>query len=142
MTATAPRRDEALVDGNGRATLRFSKYLESISSTITVITTETTEIISPASELSIEKAQISKLEERLDDIDATNDSDVLNSRVAAISAKVNRLIEELIEAVKGLDTTLIDNKIFISQKATIEQLKLLNARYEEATETGIEMRDV
>ena len=142
MIITPPRRDEALIDSTGRPTLRFAKYLESLSSTIEIVTSETLEIVSPASELSIEKALISKLSERLDDIDATNDSDILNSRVAAISAKVNRLIEELIEAVKGLDTTLIDKQSLLATEAVAQELLVLNARFEETFPTGIEGRDV
>ena len=144
---TPPRRDESLIDVEGRPTLRFIEYLELLSSTVSIITNETVNVISTAPEVSSQSSLISRLDERLNDLESINDGDINNVRITALSAKVNRLIDELTDFIKGdLSTAInliasIDSKLLREQGATTSELELLNARFEEAFDTGLDGRD-
>jgi len=137
-----PRRDEPLFDQRGVATLRFAEYLENMASAVsaTSIEIESSTPVSP--EVGVLNGSLKALKDRVDDFEASNDSDILNSKITAISAKVTRLIEDLIEAVNNLNTAESDNKALVAQQATIAELQLLNARFEETFETDIEASDV
>ncbi len=136
-----PRRDEFLTD-NGVPTLRFSEYLEGLAGSVNTIVTEVELSDSFSSEASIHAALISRLTSRVDDLEASNDIDVLNSRIAQVNAKVTRLIEELITEVKKLRDVELENKALCVQQAIRDEIELLNARVEEAFETNIDGDDL
>lgn len=136
-----PRRDEFLTV-DGIPSLRFSEYLEGLALTVNTVVTEVTLSDSFGSEGSIQAALISRLTSRVDDLEASNDIDVLNSRIAQVNAKVTRLIEELITEVKKLRDVELENKALCVQQAIRKEIELLNARVEEAFETHIDGDDL
>lgn len=137
-----PRRDESLT-ANGIPTLRFSEYLEGLARDVNSVTNEVdVSIITSVSEISIQGALIARLSRRIDDLEASNDTEIFNSRIAQISATVTRLIEELIEAVNNLSTVDIDNRALNNQEQTIKELRLLNIRVEEAFDTDLTEDDI
>jgi len=86
---------------------------------------------------------IFRLEKRIDDLEGSNDNEVLNSKIAKLNAKVNKLISELIDAVKAnAPDRELETKMLCIQKELVTELKLLNARSEDAWETDIERNDV
>lgn len=136
-----PRRDEALT-ADGIPSLRFSEYLEGLARNVNSVTTEVDVSTASFSDISLQGALIARLSRRIDDLEASDDTEVFNSRIAQISAKVTRLIEELIEAVNNLSTVEIDNIAVANQEQTIKQLKLLNIRVEEAFVTKLTEEDI
>ena len=136
-----PRRDESLT-ANGIPTIRFSEYLEGLARDVNTVTTEVELSDSFSSEVSVQAALISRLTSRVDDLEASNDIDVLNSRIAQVNAKVTRLIEELITEVKKLRDVELENKALSVQQAIRDEIELLNARVEEAFETNIDSDDL
>lgn len=136
-----PRRDESLTE-NGVPTLRFSEYLENIAGSVNTVTTEVELSDGFASEVNIQNAQISRLTSRVDDLEASNDTDVLNSKIANVGAKVTRLIDELIAEVRLLRDVELENKALSVQQAIRAEMELLNARVEEAFETDINGDDL
>lgn len=136
-----PRRDEFLTV-DGVPSLRFSEYLEGLALSVNTVVTEVTLSDSFASEVSIQNALIARLTSRVNDLEASNDIDVLNSRIAQVNAKVTRLIEELITEVKKLRDVELENKALSVQQAIRKELELLNARSEEAFETHIDGDDL
>ncbi len=84
-----------------------------------------------------------RLLKRVDNIESQLDFDSINSRIAQLNRKVTRLITELLEEVKKLQP---DKEAQSHQIAAIEQinkeLRLMNARIEEAFETKIVEEDI
>ena len=136
-----PLRDETLIDADGRPTLRFSEYLENVAIDVNTVTSEDIQIVSSAAELSIQNALITRLADRLEDLENTKDNEVFNSRIAAINARVTQLIDDLIDEIKKLGNTDLANKSLALQEKTFAELELLNTRAEEAWYTGINMED-
>ena len=137
-----PRRDLSIVDKDGRPTIRFAQYLERVGRDITNTTIEDTQIISNASEIATQSALINGLKERLDDLEANNDQEVLNSKITWLIANVNELINNLVEAVNNLDRRSSDVQIIDLQRAIYYQAKLLNERVESAFDTSIIEDDI
>ena len=136
-----PRRDEFL-SVDGVPTLRFSEYLEGLAGSVNTVVNEVTITDSFASELSVQNALISRLSARIDDLEASDDTDILNSRIANVSAKVTRLIEELLVEVKKLRDVELENKFLCVQEGIRTEMELLNARFEETFETDIDGDDL
>lgn len=136
-----PRRDEFL-SVDGVPTLRFSEYLEGLAGSVNTVVTEVSFTDSFATELSIQNALISRLSARVDDLEASDDTDILNSRIASVSAKVTRLIEELLIEVKKLRDVELENKFLCVQEGIRTEMELLNARFEETFETDINGDDL
>lgn len=136
-----PRRDEQLTI-DGIPTLRFSEYLEGLSGSVNTVVTEVSFTDSFATELSIQNALISRLSVRIDDLEVSDDTDILNSRIANVSAKVTRLIEELLIEVKKLRDVELENKVLCVQEGIRTEMELLNARFEETFETDIDGDDL
>lgn len=136
-----PRRDEFL-SVDGVPTLRFSEYLEGLAGSVNSVVTEVSLSDSFATELSIQNALISRLSARIDDLEASDDTDILNSRIASVSAKVTRLIEELLIEVKKLRDVELENKVLCVQEGIRTEMELLNARFEETFETDINGDDL
>ena len=137
-----PRRDLPIVEADGRPTLRFAQYLERVGRDITSTTIEETQIISNASEIAQQGALIKGLRDRIDDLESTNDQDILNSKIAWLAANMNTLINDLIEAVNALNSQAIDQESLEKQEQSLAQLRLLNERVQEAFETSIEIEDI
>lgn len=99
--------------------------------------------ISSDGEIARLKAKINKLEKKLEDLEISDNHDELNSKFTRLNKRVNRLISELIEAVKALapDNEREEEKTALTEQ-TINQLKLLNAKIEEAFETKIREEDI
>ncbi len=136
-----PRRDEFLTE-NGVPTLRFSEYLENLAGSVNTVTTEVELSDGFASEVNIQNALIARLTSRVDDLEVSNDTDVLNSKIANVGAKVTRLIDELIAEVRLLRDVELENKALSVQQAIRAEMELLNARVEEAFETDINGDDL
>ena len=137
-----PRRDLPIVESDGRPTLRFAQYLERVGRDITNTTVEETQIISNASEIAQQSAIIKSLRDRIEDLESTNDQDILNSKIAWLAANMNTLINDLIEAVNALNSQAIDQESLEKQEQSLAQLRLLNERVQEAFETSIEIEDI
>lgn len=88
-------------------------------------------------------ARIKTLEKRIIDLEEANDTEVLNSKIAKLNQKVNKLINELIAAVKELapDKVQESDKVVLQQNI-LHEIQLLSARIEEAFETEIDGDDV
>lgn len=136
-----PRRDESL-SVDGIPTLRFSEYLEGLAGTVNTVVNETTIANSFSSELGIQTSLIARLSARIDDLEASDDTDILNSRIANVSSKVTRLIEELLIEVKKLRDVELENKFLCVQEAIRMEMEVLNAKFEEAFETDIDGDDL
>lgn len=137
-----PRRDEFLTQ-NGIPTIRFAEYLEGLARDVNDVVNESGESSSLSSEISNQNALIARLSSRIDDLEAADDTDILNSRIANINSQVTRLIEELLIAVKATapDLEQESEKVLLLQHL-LHETKLLNARIEEAFETRLDGDDV
>ena len=137
-----PRRDESLTQ-DGVPTIRFSEYLEGLARDINNVVSESDESSSLVAQVSKQNALISRLSSRIDDLEAADDTDILNSRIANINSQVTRLIEELLIAVKASapDLEQESEKVLLLQHL-LHETKLLNARIEEAFETKLDGDDV
>jgi len=84
-----------------------------------------------------------RLEKRIEDLEGSNDNEVLNSKIAKLNAKVNKLVNELIDAVKALAPDLEQESEKVVLLANIrDEISLLNARIEEAFETELDGEDI
>lgn len=88
-------------------------------------------------------ATIKALENRVRDLEESNDTDALIAKVAKLNQKVSKLISELLTAVKAN----APDKEQESEKVTllanlVDEIRLLNARVEEAYETEIDGEDI
>ena len=88
-------------------------------------------------------ARITALEKRIIDLEESNDTDSLRSKIAKLNQKVNKLINELIAAVKDLapDKEQESDKVVLLQNI-LHETQLLSAKIEEAFETDIDGDDV
>lgn len=134
----APRRDEHLTE-NGFPVLRLSIFFEGMATEVNALHDAEGDF-GPV--MAQQNALISKLSKRLDDLEVSNDSDVLNSRLTAVASSLKRLISDLIDAVKGLDTTQSAIEAHSMQEKLFKEAQLLGERFEEAFETGITPRDI
>lgn len=88
-------------------------------------------------------ATIRRLERRVQDLEESSDSEVLNSRLTKLNAKVNKLIAELLTAVKALAPDLEQESEKVILLANIrDEITLLNLRIEEAFETELDGEDI
>ena len=88
-------------------------------------------------------ATIRRLERRVQDLEESNDNEVLNSKIAKLNHKVNKLIADLIAAVKAnAPDRELEHKVLCIQQQTLKEIELLSARVEEAFETEIEADDL
>jgi len=85
--------------------------------------------------------QISRLEKRLEEVE-NRDFDALNAKIARLNRLVESLLQDLITEVKKLRDVELENKAICVQEAIRDELKLLNARSEEAFETHIDGDDL
>ena len=134
-----PQRSEH-VTVDGVPTLRFMEFLEGLSGGVNEITNEVsiTETINDSAQ---QTATINTLMRRLDDLEATCNFDELNSKILSVRSTVLQLVNDLITAVGNLNVNENAETAQSNQMETIRQLRLLNMRYEEATNTGIGERD-
>ena len=88
-------------------------------------------------------ATIRRLERRVQDLEESNDNEVLNSRISKLNQKVNKLIADLIAAVEAnAPDRELEHKVLCIQQQTLKEIELLSARVEEAFETEIEADDL
>jgi len=88
-------------------------------------------------------ATINKLEKRVKDLEESNDTEVLRSKIAKLNQKVNKLIAELLTAVQALapDKEQESEKVVLLANIR-DEIALLNARIEEAFETELDGEDI
>jgi len=88
-------------------------------------------------------ATINKLEKRVKDLEESNDTEVLRSKIAKLNQKVNKLIAELLTAVQALapDKEQESDKVVLLANIR-DEIALLNARIEEAFETELDGEDI
>jgi outer membrane murein-binding lipoprotein Lpp len=88
-------------------------------------------------------ATIGRLNKRVHDLEASSDNEVLNSKIAKLNQKVNKLISELLAAVKDLapDKEQESEKVVLLANIR-DEIMLLNARVEEAFETELDGGDI
>lgn len=92
---------------------------------------------------SVLRAKITRLNKRIEDLEGSNDNEILNSKIAKLNAKVNKLINELLVAVKALAPDLEQESEKVTLLANIlDEIKLLNAMSEEAYETDLDGEDI
>ena len=137
-----PLRGEALFDANGRPTLRYSEFWEDTANDANDNSNKVNEG-SLEGELAKQSALIARLEARVEDLENSNDSDLLNSRVAQLNRRVNELIDELLIAVQALAPNLEQEseKVVLLGNLLVETA-LLNARFEEVNETELTKEDL
>ena len=137
-----PRRDHRLTGASGLPVHRLSLFFEEMVGEI-----EELKDNRGASEalLAQQDALILKLSKRIDDLEVSNDSDVLNSRLTTVANNLKKLIKDLIKAVEALgtagDAQAASDALCVQEKL-LKEAKLLGARVEEAFETGITDQDV
>lgn len=86
---------------------------------------------------------IRTLERRVMDLEASNDTDALNAKIAKLNQLVNSLIDDLLDAIKANEPDReLENKMLCLQQEVLEQVQLLNARTEEALETDLTEDDL
>jgi len=83
------------------------------------------------------------LEKRVKDLEESNDTDSLRSKIAKLNQKVNKLIAELLTAVQALapDKEQESEKVVLLANIR-DEIALLNARVEEAFETELDGEDI
>lgn len=87
--------------------------------------------------------RVASLDDRLTELEESNAGTELNAKIAAVNARIDELIDLLIEEIRKVQPDLVlENKKLNAQLDTLTQLKLLNARTEDAYETEIEEEDV
>ncbi len=133
-----PRRDEHLTE-NGFAVLRLSKFFEGMTEEVNTLSGAVGDTDTAVVQ---QNMLIAKLSRRIDDLEVSNDSDVLNSRLTAVASNLKRLIKDLIDAVKALDTTRSDIEANCVREKLFKEAQLLGVRFEEAFETGITDQDI
>ena len=86
---------------------------------------------------------VSKLEKRVRDLEESSDTDSLRSKIAKLNQKVNKLIKELLAAVKANapDKEQESEKVVLLANIR-DEITLLNARIEEAFETELDGEDI
>jgi len=88
-------------------------------------------------------ATITALDKRVKDLEESSDTDALIAKVAKLNQKVNKLINELLAAVKANAPNLEqESEKVILLKNLLEETKLLNTRIEEAFETELTKEDL
>jgi hypothetical protein len=87
------------------------------------------------------QATISRLTKRVEALEDL-DYDGLSSKIARLQRLMDKLINELIEAVTDLDTTDHQSAVESDVSELIQQIRLLNARFEEAFPTRISESDI
>jgi len=86
---------------------------------------------------------VSTLEKRVKDLEESSDTDSLRSKIAKLNQKVNKLINELLAAVKANapDKEQESEKVVLLSNIR-DEITLLNARIEEAFETELDGEDI
>jgi len=134
-----PQRNEPLADGIGLANHRLSLFFEAMANEIEEF--KNTQDASQA-QLAQQNALILKLSKRIDDLEVSNDSDVLNSRLTTVASNLKKLIKDLLKAVEALGDSQVAIDTLCVQEKLFKEVKLLSVRLEEAFETGITDQDV
>lgn len=137
----APRRNEVITT-SGAMTQRFAEFIERLTGSTNNTVNQADQVDSSFAEIARQNATIAQLSNRIGDLEDSNDTDLLNSRIAQIGAKVTRLIDELIVEIRALNTSDVDQKSLAVQSRTVEELELLNIRIEEAFETDLDRGDI
>jgi len=149
-----PRRQNEWFDGGGnftRQAFRFFEDLTNITNTTTEIIIEDVgegAIINRA--LAVSSAQVFKLQSQINESnDRIEDNEIdLASRprmsdIVKTNQRIDELIDELIAEIRAIAPNVeLENKAVCLQIATLEQLKLLNLRTEEALETELDESDL
>ncbi len=78
---------------------------------------------------------------RIEDLESRSTDSGVNHKLAIINKRIDELIETLIEEIRALDSTEFEAKLLSYQSLITNELELLNARVEEAFETGIDRGD-
>ncbi len=90
----------------------------------------------------IESAMITRLTKRVDDLEASDNGDILNTKITAVQAKVKKLINELIKTITDIKFPEFHQETLSQQEFMKKELKLLNERIEEAFDTKITPQDI
>jgi len=135
-----PRRDEPLAE-DGFPVLRLSVFFEEMSSEVNALSDIASTPSDSDAVIAQQNASILKLNKRVSDLEASNDSDALNFRLTKVASDLKRLIKDLINAVKALDTTQLASEALCVQEKIFKESKLLSQRFEEAVESGITEQD-
>lgn len=85
-------------------------------------------------------AKIGRLEKRIESLESRDDG--VNSKIARLNRIVEALLNELLTEVKNLRDVELENKALCVQQGIKKELELLNARTEEAFDTGIDKDDL
>jgi len=87
--------------------------------------------------------RVSALDDRIAQLEESNVGTELNARIAGVNARIDELIDLLIEEIQKIQPDLeLENKKLCLQVELLAELKLLNARTEEVYETDIEADDI
>ena len=137
-----PRRGEFLTS-DGQPTQRFISWIESITTDSNSTTEIVTEVVQDESDSSELSATVQQLKKRISDLENNNDTMVLNQKITALTRKVNKLISDLLAAVRDLAPNLEQEteKVVLAEQQ-LKELMLLNARIEEAFDTRIVEEDI
>lgn len=149
-----PRRKEDFFDSKGEPALRFVKWVESITSTTN---TTTTIVINDVGEgaiinraLSVRPAQIHNIQSQIDSANDEIETNALDlaarprmSDLFKTNQRIDELIDELTEQLEKLNVgSEAQQQAVCLQVETLKQIKLLNARTEEAFDTRLNEEDL
>jgi len=86
---------------------------------------------------------INALEKKVTDLELSNDTEILISKFVKLNQKVNKLISELLTAVKALAPDLEqESEKVVLLGNILDEIKLLNLRTEEAFDTKTNKDDI
>ena len=88
------------------------------------------------------RAIIFRMDGRITDLEQRSADSSINHKFAIINKRINNLIDTLIEEIRALRNDERDKQVVLALCDQINELRLQNARIEEAFDTGIVMRDV
>lgn len=142
MPVIQPRRDEPVIGPDGLPTERYSEFWENQTTIINVVEDAPDVITNLTSEVTGQSGILKRLTERVQALEESNDNDQLSSKINQLKRLVDQLIEDLIKTIEANNINDLMNKTLSMQNRINNELKLMNARIEEAFDTRINDRDI
>ena len=87
------------------------------------------------------RGHVFQLSKRIEELENNNKDAMLRQLIAANSKRINDMIEDLIAEIRLLGIPDANAKAQALREKTYAELELLNTRFEESFETGLDIGD-